>query len=275
MFAWLITGKVRDIARAIGLTKLLELPKKRRYDARRKTYNDNPCDEAAVEVLGVSITGLVGNLGEYIRVKSLEDDSELIGGLMRHGGPGKIAWDIGSNIGLYACMMAKSGGSDMKVIAFEPEPRAAARIKDNAARNDLENIEVLEIALGAEPGTASLAQEGDFSAGTHSLSSAKLDETAVHIDVEVNTGDRVVANGTAECPDIVKIDVEGFEEEVVDGMAETLANPKCAAILIEVHFAILKRNGKEGAANRILDKLTAAGLKNHNWIDASHILATR
>src|SRR5208337_2172509 len=52
-------------------------------------------------------------------------------------------------------------------------------------------------------------------------------------------------------PNVMKIDVEGFEEEVLTGMPRVLADPRLRAIFLEVHFALLEQRGKTTAPLRI------------------------
>ena len=75
-------------------------------------------------------------------------------------------------------------------------------------------------------------------------------------------------------PNVMKIDVEGAERDVVDGMEAILAAPALRLVYIEIHFGILARRGRPDDAH-----LIEASLKRHgytlSWNDASHILAVR
>ncbi len=85
----------------------------------------------------------------------------------------------------------------------------------------------------------------------------------------------LVAEGDVPQPNVVKIDVDGAEEEVIDGLGDVLANTHCKAVFCEIHFAILAKAGWADAPSRIKEKLSAAGLTDQRWLDASHLLAVR
>ncbi len=73
---------------------------------------------------------------------------------------------------------------------------------------------------------------------------------------------------------MIKVDVEGFEEEVLQGMGEMLTSPELRSVLVEVHFMKLELRGKATAPVRIEKLLRDKGFKT-NWVDASHLFASR
>jgi hypothetical protein len=75
-------------------------------------------------------------------------------------------------------------------------------------------------------------------------------------------------------PALIKVDVEGAEEEVLHGLSRTLAGPSCHTLLCEVHFAQLEARGHREAPARIESSLRSHGFRIR-WLDASHLLATK
>lgn len=75
-------------------------------------------------------------------------------------------------------------------------------------------------------------------------------------------------------PNVVKIDVEGLEEEVLLGFDRTLLSPALRAVLIEIHFQELESRGQASAPIRIEKLLKSKGFRLH-WIDSNHLLADR
>ena len=68
-------------------------------------------------------------------------------------------------------------------------------------------------------------------------------------------------------PDVVKIDVEGFEEEVLHGLDRRLSSVR--VVVVEVHFQALESRGQANAPIRIAKFVGGKGFTTH-WIDANH-----
>jgi hypothetical protein len=93
------------------------------------------------------------------------------------------------------------------------------------------------------------------------------------VPVTICRGDSL-CNRLGRVPNVVKVDVEGFEEEVLLGMGELLASSLLRCLLVEVHFKTLEKRGRAMAPVRI-EKLLAGNGFRTRWVDASHIFATR
>lgn len=170
--------------------------------------------------------------------------------------PDDACWDIGANVGLYACL-ASARGAD--TVAFEPIPANATLIRRNAAANDL-SVRVFETALGAEPGTAqipNLADDTDADAGGNYAISTTARAVTETLDVSVSRGDAYVADGDLSPPTVVKIDVEGAEADVLDGLSTVLAEYPPRVIYVEVHESELPAFG--ASATGVHDRLRDAG----------------
>ena len=129
-----------------------------------------------------------------------------------------VVWDIGANIGVYSLIAAEK---EATVCAFEPGEKARNELFSNLQLNSLyENVQILEYALSDYTGTARLSKEDR--SGTRSLGE-QGDK------IVVDRGDKI----NCDTPDILKIDVEGHELKVLDGMQETL--PSINTVYIEVH----------------------------------------
>lgn len=137
-------------------------------------------------------------------------------------GPGDLCFDIGAHVGNRAWVWAGLGA---RVVALEPQPDFARIIRWLARRRPA--IELVEAAAGARPGTLELHVSRrhptvstasrsflDSVAGTPSFSRVRWD---TRIEVPVTTLDALIAEHGR--PAFVKIDVEGFEAEVLDGLS--------------------------------------------------------
>jgi len=181
--------------------------------------------------------------------------------------PGDVVWDVGANVGLYTTQLSSAVGAHGRVIAFEPSPACFATLQRAAAHHP--NVTLIQSALSDQPGQASLSVSDDPTTG--SLFAAPGAHT---VQVPVAVGDELIAQGRAPLPAVLKIDVEGFEEEVLRGLSRTLADARCRAVLCEVHFGILDARGQRQAPTRIAAQLREHGFSTR-WVDASHLAATR
>lgn len=135
--------------------------------------------------------------------------------------PSDVCYDIGANLGFFSILLGRIVGPTGVVHAFEPVPRNAAAIERNARLNHLENISVLRLALSCADG------DGELLLARH-VGGAVLKGAGVPPDlvgslrVKTASLDRLVERGQVRLPDIVKIDVEGAEMDVLQGMENVL-----------------------------------------------------
>ncbi len=136
----------------------------------------------------------------------------------REGAP--VVLDVGANIGVATMAMATALHGPARFLAVEPSPRNLAHLRRNLAANGFEQrAEVIAAAAGAEPGSLSF-HESEFGAGSHLVSAHHLAGGAMPaVQVPVETLDRIVSARGLERLDLIKIDVEGFEPDVLAGGA--------------------------------------------------------
>jgi len=162
-------------------------------------------------------------------------EPEVQAELQRRILPDVVMYDVGAHIGFYALPAARQGA---RVIAFEPDPESAARLRSHAERNGLrDKLRVVEAAVwsNANPGITFRRglprSQGGVSSGEHSAVLASGESIAV----PACSLDEFVAGGESP-PQILKIDVEGGESEVLKGAADILRTYR-PALLVEVHTA--------------------------------------
>lgn len=146
-----------------------------------------------------------------------------------------VVYDVGSHMGLFACVGAAAAPAG-RVVAFEPYPRMRRLLEANVAHNDFDRVRVEPIALADADGTAPFDNPGAAEiawSGTASIAPTAEDDS---IEVETKRGDDLVEAGTLPAPDVVKIDVEGAEPLVIDGLAETLRE-EVRTVFLELHAA--------------------------------------
>jgi FkbM family methyltransferase len=185
--------------------------------------------------------------------------------------PGDVVWDVGANVGLYSELFCRHVGPDGLVVAFEPSEESCAGIREQLP--DCAWLRVENVALGDADTTGRLVTGAD-SAENHVATEADArNGAAVSIPVEIRRGDTMCGR-LGRVPNVIKVDVEGFEEEVLLGMGELLASPQLRCVLVEVHFAKLEARGQAMAPVRIEKLLGTRGFRT-SWVDTSHLFAAR
>lgn len=145
-------------------------------------------------------------------------------------------FDIGANIGYFALLEANILGDQGKIYAIEAEPNNADRLKHNVKLNNYSNIEVLQIAIGAEETQLELAQRS--SSNVHRMKSILGDKQAVGtVDVEVYSLDSLIDKKAIPEDEliIVRMDIEGYEGRAFEGMSELLSSDRPMYIFSEIH----------------------------------------
>jgi FkbM family methyltransferase len=138
---------------------------------------------------------------------------------------GDVVYDVGAAAGFFTVLAARLVGDGGRVYAFEPLPRHAEAVRQNARINDFTNVAVIEAACGRVPGRDILLVPEDDSTqtGSHRPSGEPLDVEVVAID---DLG--------LPPPQLVKIDVEGAEVDVLHGLINTLERSR-PLIVCELH----------------------------------------
>jgi FkbM family methyltransferase len=173
---------------------------------------------------------------------------------------GRTVYDIGGWEGVFSMFFARAVGPAGRVVTFEPNPENRETIAENLRINGFSNVTLLPVALGRQPGEATLAVRAHES-GTGSLheglkSRILKEPGTLEVPVSVDTLDRQVEANRLPPPDFVKIDVEGMELDVLAGMEETLRRHK-PRLFIEIHDG--GAHGETGNARAAVDWLGARG----------------
>ena len=172
--------------------------------------------------------------------------------------PGMVVLEVGANIGYYVLIAAQHISPGGKIVAIEPSPSNIQSLRENIALNDREDmVEVYPHAADTERGRLPfyVVSKSNLSSFVNREGhSIKLLEI---IDVRVLPVDEIVeAEGLSI--DYFRMDLEGFETEVIEGMIGTLAgkSPPQGGF-IEVHSRILNENG--ASARTFLERMEELG----------------
>lgn len=180
---------------------------------------------------------------------------------------GDVVWDVGANVGYYTTRFAASVGEQGTVVAFEPSLENFIRLTQACV--PLPNVRLLNLGLGRRNETVRFEQGADSLGATSRIVSGESG-----VPIELRSGASAIEELGLPQPNAIKLDVEGYELEVIEGLGPVLASPGLRVIGIEVHFRILQERGMLGAPRRIEALLKAAGF-TVAWQDSSHLLSQR
>ena len=177
------------------------------------------------------MTGITGNI--YVGLHEFPDMCFLLHFLRSTD----LFIDIGANVGSYSLLA--SGVCKAHSVSFEPAPETSVYLRKNVLANGLEDIiEVHEAVVGATK------DEVPFTVGLDSVNQVGgFADRTTRMVPQVRLDDALCGRN----PTMMKIDVEGYEEEVLKGAEETLANESLVAIeletLSEFSRCVLSRHG--------------------------------
>ena len=130
-------------------------------------------------------------------------------------------FDIGANIGQTALNMLKtqkSKGLNATIYAFEPYPKTFYKLETNIALNKSDHIQAFNLGLSTEKGMLYMAQHSPYNSGGFRM----MEKSTNAISVPVISLDEFVYENYITHIDFIKIDVEGFEIQVIEGARKTL-----------------------------------------------------
>ena len=144
--------------------------------------------------------------------------------------------DIGANVGVYSLIAAAVGSA--RIHAFEPIERIRRILQQNVDVNAFDHVSVWGYCVGNRQGKLTMYDPGGEAPLSASASPSFVQERLVtekvqQISVETTSVDAFCAQQNIEKVDLVKIDVEGFEASVLEGMQQTIADSR-PVILMEV-----------------------------------------
>ncbi|MEL6578297.1 MAG: FkbM family methyltransferase [Cyanobacteria bacterium J06621_12] len=171
------------------------------------------------------------------KIESLNPEFSFIKNLIN---PGDIVFECGTHHGLTAMLLSKWVGEAGRIISFEINSKNAKIAHKNIELNNINNVIIEEKGLGSQPSNLKIFNKSNASVTPANLISSGWLKNFIYgtNEVEIITLDDYAAAKSA-LPTFLKIDVEGYESEVLKGATEILkTRPK---LEIEIHTEILSR----------------------------------
>lgn len=163
--------------------------------------------------------------------------------------PGSTVLDVGAHYGIYSLLASRKAA---RVYAFEPVRENYEILRRNVSDNGLKNITAFNEAISDEDGSAEFnipwaSDSAGFYEHPNAESIKKVTVKTARIDSQI----------TEQNISFIKIDTEGHELHVLDGLRETLRNNKQATMLIELNPECLENAGS--SAEGLIEKIISLG----------------
>jgi FkbM family methyltransferase len=172
---------------------------------------------------------------------------------VRHCRPGMRLLDVGAHYGLVSLAATHFGGPSSSVVCVEASPRAAEILQANIRLNALESrAAVAVVAMGSQDGTVQMLTTGPFGGDYCSVPATARGDTSELPQMKLDT----LVSKLGYEPTHVKIDVEGFENEVLLGSRLFLAS-HTPVLFIELHGDLIRARGED--PRQVLEQLESFG----------------
>lgn len=176
-----------------------------------------------------------------------------------HIKPGDAFWDIGCNVGFMTVLGSLLVGKNGAVYSFDPVPNHTKLSEQNVRDNHFDHAKIFQMAISDKAGRARFAI-AEIPAQSTLTEAGMTREGSTIIDVRTASVDGLIQEEGLRPPNVVKIDVEGAEVDVLNGMTQTLRNHrpiiildthgehmKCARILLDAGYFVATSDHPERA----------------------------
>jgi FkbM family methyltransferase len=165
---------------------------------------------------------------------------------------GMAVVDVGANVGYYTLLAAHLVGDEGKVFAFEPDPYNFDLLCKNIELNGFRNVIPVRKAVSSKSGKRKFFLDKN-NLGGHSLSEANV-RTGASITVEATSLDDYFKN-TDYKVDVIKMDVQGLEMEVLEGMTNMINRNDNLKIITEFWPMGIRNSGSSpmGFLNKLIE----------------------
>ena len=161
---------------------------------------------------------------------------------IRHCTAGMQFLDIGAHYGLFALAAHRFGGADVRTVCIEASPKAAQILQANLDANEARNISLLNVAMGASDGTLEMLSTGPAGSDYFVSVPAGRSDTVSVRQLSLTT----VLRESSLRPTHVKMDIEGFEDDVIAGGLALLQEHR-PILFLELHGNYLRARQRDPA----------------------------
>jgi len=198
-----------------------------------------------VDVNGYKLAVIPGDLGissELLMFKIHEPLTTKL--LSREIKKGMTCLDIGSNIGYYALLESKIVETNGRVIAIEPSPQNFQYLKKNLEIQNVKNVDAYNFAASDKNGEVNFLVYKESNGSFTIPDGEETDIPGEIIKVQAKTIDTFLEEISLKQIDFVRMDVEGYEYHIINGMKNIIKNSK-PMFQIEIHSSLLGKQRTE------------------------------
>jgi len=237
-----VMWNVKQYKKNYGIVKAIRVLLHYGVVATKKIKQKNS-NQLIVDVNQYKLEVIPGDLGissELIMFKTHEPLTTKL--LSKELKKGMTCLDVGGNIGYYTLLESNIVGNDGKVIAIEPSPPNFKHLKKNLSIQDAKNVDAYNFAAGDVDGEVNFLIYRESNGSFTIPDGETTDLPGELIKVPAKRMDTFLNELNIEHVDFVRMDVEGYEHHIIEGMKNIIKNSK-PMFQIEVHVTLL---GKEG-----------------------------
>jgi len=177
---------------------------------------------------GISTELLLFGTHEPLSTKALKNELK----------EGMTCLDIGANIGYYATLESKAVGISGRVIAIEPSPITFKHLQRNMELQKISNNEVHNFAIGDMEGEVNFLSHNKSNLSMVIQEGQNIPQGCELTTVHATTVDKLVEDMKLKNLDLLRMDVEGYEFQILNGAKKTITKYE-PMIQLELHKFIL------------------------------------
>jgi len=186
---------------------------------------------------------------------------------------GKVVFDVGAFEGLVTLFFARKA---QHVVCYEPNPGNVAKLRKNLELNHIQNVTVRQLGLGQNPRSAVMVWDPSMAGAATLEDTSMADAIGYHKDarreeIRITTLDQDIMDVGLPKPDLIKVDVEGYELPVLKG-AQNLLETLHPSLYLEMHGETM--NEKRRNVSAIVDYLNQVGYKKILHIESGEMITS-
>ena len=187
----------------------------------------------------------------YVIIKEKTYEQDTIDLILKNLNKNAIFFDVGANEGFFS-LIASKVNYEGKIYAFEPQAQLLTIIERNLIKNNCTNCEIINTGIGEKKYTTKINIWPETNTGASSIKRKYRFSNKTQLITIQSLDEFVFNNKIHNQIDLIKIDIEGYEINAIEGMKNLLINKRINTILMDYHMSIITHQEKEKCEKFIL-----------------------